>query len=227
LEQQKAAAAAQYEESRQKLDARRKAIEDMPAVAAAKKVSEPAIKAYNDFIANNAAYVKFAKDRKEANEASTAALENAKKADTEYLALRKQGVEVAAKRQAAQAKLQSAAPAEQELVKQEIAALDKEVRDIEQKKTDRRKAMADLPELAAAAKAAAAAESAYQEFVKGNVEYVKLDKDRSEAEGAYRKAQSEAQAADADYKALYAQRDAARGVIRDLEKKIAEAKKTK
>jgi chromosome segregation ATPase len=225
LEQQKGEIDKEIKAVEQKLAVRRKAIEEQANVAAARKVKDTAEKAFNDFTASDAVYTKLDQERKAKSAASVTALENAKTADAEYLALRKQLIEVNTKRGEAEKKLREAAPDAQEALKQELAGFAKEAREIEKKKTECQALLKAKPEVAEAIKAAAAADTPYQEFVKNNAEYLKLAKESKEAGTAYRKVFDEGKAADAEYTLLSKQLEDVRVRRNEIEKTIAEAKK--
>jgi chromosome segregation ATPase len=104
------------------------------------------------------------------------------------------------------------------------ADIDQELRDIEKKKTERRKAIEESKPVTDAKRALETAEAAYQDFVKNNPDYAKLAKARDEAAAAYRKAIEDAKTADPDYTALRKQTDDARAKRAEIDKKANEAR---
>lgn len=225
LEQQKAAAATELASLNQKVTDREKAINEQPAIVEAKKGADTAEAAFRDFEANNAGYSAAVKARAATSTASAKALEAAKTNDAVYVSLRKQGDEVTAKRREIEPKLRDAAPDAQTSLKEELASLDKQARDINQKKEERRKGFAEKPELAEANKAAQAAEKALQDIVKDDADYNRLAKARNESATLYRATLDKARTSDAEYGALKAQQAAANAKVNELNRKIAEAAK--
>jgi hypothetical protein len=227
LEQQRAEVGREYASIEKKLADRQKAIDEQAGVVAARKAAQAAEAAFNDFAANNAVYAKLVKDRNTANAASANALEAAKIADAEYPELRKQLNANSARKHELSKSLQDAPKDVQEQVKKEMEGLDKQTQEINRKKVERRVVLNAKPEVLDAVKAAAAAESALQEFVKSNADYIKLARERGEAGDAFHKAMSAAQAADAEYAPLRKQLDTVRGRINEIDWKIAASKQGK
>jgi hypothetical protein len=119
---------------------------------------------------------------------------------------------------------QGAAAGDVAALEKERTAVDEEFRAVDQKRTELLKAIEASPALVELKKTSDTAESAYQDFVKNNPDYVRFLKARDESGAAYRKALEDAKAADAGYLANRKQRDELRAKKSELDKKVAAAK---
>jgi chromosome segregation ATPase len=190
-----------------------KAIEAKPLLSEAKKLWDSAETAYQEFVKSNADYSRLSKARGESDAAVRKALEDGRIASPEYMALRKQADELRAKLGA----LGSDATADK-------TAIGAEMKVVEGKKAEIRKAIESQPACAEKVTAAAAAAKAFNEFCGTNADYTRLVKARDDAANAYRKARDEATAADPDYTAVRNQREELRKKLADIERQMAAAR---
>jgi uncharacterized coiled-coil DUF342 family protein len=125
-------------------------------------------------------------------------------------------------RASAQAEVVPVSP--QAALEQQRNELDAQGKELEKKKADRKVALEQMTEVAAAKKALDTAETALQDFIKNNPDYAKLLKARDEASAAYRTAYEAAKSADTEYAAIRKQVEELRAKRSEIEKKINEAK---
>ncbi|MBM4142639.1 MAG: hypothetical protein FJ225_03465 [Lentisphaerae bacterium] len=212
-----AALKAQVQELQQKVGDRNKAIEALPAVVAAKQAVDAASAARKQFETSNTAYAELVKAREDAKAAYGKAVETAAANDEQYTTAKRQADELEAKDNVPRDKLKTATPEERPALEAEIASLKAQQQPLRNTMAERMKAMEALPEVVAAKKASDDAKAARDGFATVNPEYAKLLSDVKAAQEAYRKAQNDAQAADAERTALQTQ-------ISELQKKIDAAK---